>query len=84
MRRFNSLSDYEQRNELLKGIYNHLAAMNKWLDILVVSYAKLSADEVLVLQEHTASLDEGIDNIDMSSLNLRMGCNSKYGLYMTE
>ena len=81
MKRFDTLNDDEQRNELLKGIYNQLATMNKWLEIIAVSYAKLSAPDVEIIREHTDGADEIIEQIFPCN-DSRIGYRPERGLYI--
>ena len=80
MKRFDTLNDDEQRNELLKGIYNQLAAMNKWLEVIAVSYAKLRASDVLEMQINT----EHIQTTVAKDPDSRIGYTHERGLYITE
>ena len=53
MPRFEDLDVDEQRNEILKGIHNHLAQINKWLEVIAARYARLDADDVFGLKTET-------------------------------
>ena len=53
MQRFEDLDVEEQRNEILKGIHNHLAQINKWLEVIAARYARLDADDVFCLKTET-------------------------------
>lgn len=51
MLRFEDLDTDEQRNEILKEILNQLSKLNKWLEVGIALYAKLSDEDIEVLKE---------------------------------
>ena len=87
MRRFSSLSDDEQHNELLKGIYNQLATMNKFLEIITAVYTKLPAADLELIREHTESMNTAFaydgDVFAGDNFDSRVGYTNERGLYIT-
>lgn len=80
MLRFDDLDVDEQRNEILKGIHNQLAQINKWLEVIAVRYAKLNADDTVFLKYEAESLEEKLKSISFRDSS-NVGYTQARGLY---
>ena len=75
------LSTDEQRNEILKGIFNQLAGINKSLEVITILYAKLNLEDLDEIQGNTAHVSTLLDDHAEAS---RIGYSDRRGLYMVD
>ena len=80
MSRFEDLDVEEQRNEILKGIHNHLAQINKWLEVIAARYVKLRADDVEELRFDAENIPFGVDEISYGGFS-NVGYTQARGMY---
>lgn len=80
MLRFEDLDVEEQRNEILKGIHNQLAQINKWLEVIAARYAKLSSDDVEELRFDAEDLETHLEEIIFRNSS-NVGYSKERGLY---
>ena len=80
MLRFDDLDTDEQRNEILKGIHNHLAQINKWLEVIAVHYGKLRDDDTESLRYDAEALEEKLESIAFRN-GSNVGYTQSRGLY---
>ena len=77
---FEDLDMEAQRNELLKGIHNQLAQINKWLEVIAVRYARLRDDESESLRYDAEVLEENLESIAFRNSS-SVGYTQERGLY---
>lgn len=82
MLRFDDLDTDEQRNEILKGIHNQLAQINKWLEVIAVRYAKLSAEDTEFLRYDAENLEDNLEGVSYRNSS-NVGYTEARGLYKT-
>ena len=80
MQRFENLDTDEQRNEILKGIHNQLAQINKWLEVIAVQYAKLSAEDTEFLRYDAAEIEDNLECVSYRN-GSNVGYTQARGMY---
>lgn len=80
MRNFDDLDVDEQRNEILKGIHNQLAQINKWLEVGIALYAKLSSDDIEDLKTDVEYIFPNVDDVTCGGFS-NTGYTREHGLY---
>ena len=81
MLRFEDLDTDEQRNEILKEILNQLSKLNKWLEVGIALYAKLSDEDIEVLKEDALYISTDHNSNMWFSDDPNMGYTKERGLY---
>lgn len=72
----------EIRNNILAEIHNRLAEISAYLKVGITLLAKLSPDEVTIIQETEPSIDHSSTHYHVLTGEGRVGCDTKHGLYI--
>ena len=77
---FDYLGSDKQCNEILKGIHNQLAQINKWLEVIAVRYAKLNADDTEFLRYDAEKIEDNLEGVSYRN-GSNVGYTESRGLY---
>ena len=81
---FYALTPEEQQNEILKGIYNQLVQMNKFLEVGIALYGKLTVGDIFTLHINSETIPDSLGDLRNEHSESYVGYRKTRGLYSTE